>query len=113
MSRLNIKTKCQIFLFHQVKGGSGNYQWSVSNTTVALDNKKGLISTQNRIGKTQVKVADSKNPSFFDMGTVTVLPPEELNFVAQHLEVELGKVIDLPLSVLAYIDEGLVYLVHL
>eukprot|EP00111_Clytia_hemisphaerica_P008784 TCONS_00025681-protein len=88
-----------------VKGGSGNYQWSVSNTTVALVNKKGLISTQNRIGKTQVKVADSKNPSFFDMGTVTVLPPEELNFVGEHLEVELGKVIDLPLSVLAYIDE--------
>ena len=94
----------------QVKGGSGNYQWSVSNTSIALINKKGLISTQNKIGKSQVKVADSKNPTFFDEGTVTVLPPEELNFVSEHLEVELGKVIKLPLSVLAYLDEGLIYI---
>ena len=68
-----------------MQGGSGNFQWITSNTSVATVNKKGLVATKNIVGKTEVKVSDYKNPSFSDAGSITVLPPEELNFVSSCL----------------------------
>lgn len=89
-----------------MQGGSGNFQWITSNTSVATVNKKGLVATKNIVGKTEVKVSDYKNPSFSDAGSITVLPPEELNFVSSDFEVETGREIVLPISVFAFLDEG-------
>ena len=89
-----------------MQGGSGSYQWTASNTSVATVNKKGLATTKNIVGKTEVKVSDYKNPTYFDTGSITVLPPEELNFVSRDFEVETGREIVLPISVLAFPDEG-------
>lgn len=70
-------------------------------------NKKGLATTKNIVGKTEVKVSDYKNPTFSDAGSITVLPPEELNFVNRNFEVETGRDIVLPISVLAFLNDGM------
>ena len=58
------------------------------------------------MGKTAVSVSDYKNPKFSDAGSITVLPPEELKFVSQNFEVETGRSIVLPITVLAFLDKG-------
>ena len=58
------------------------------------------------VGSSQVIVADARNPTATAKATVKVLPPEELHFISQHLEVEIGRVLEIPISVSAFADEG-------
>lgn len=42
---------------------------------------------------------------------MVVLPPHEMSFIVMHVEVEVGKKMELPLTVFAFVDQGMLLLI--
>ncbi|XP_047146809.1 nuclear pore membrane glycoprotein 210 isoform X1 [Hydra vulgaris] len=84
------------------KGGSGVYSWSSMNKTVVSVNSRGLISTENLIGEILVKARDVRNPLHFGASLIKILQPEEIVFLDTVVEVEVGKILVMPLSIFAF-----------
>ena len=95
-----------------MEGGSGNYIWTTCNSTFVSVNKKGLITTGNHIGEARIKVSDMKNPAHSDACIVKVLPPADMTFILGVVEVEVGKELNLPLSVTGFVTEGIYYCIR-
>ena len=93
-----------------MEGGSGNYIWMTLNSTFVSVNKKGLITTGNQIGEARIKVSDMKNPAQSDECIVKVLPPADMTFILGVVEVEVGKELNLPISVTGFASAGIFYL---
>ncbi|XP_065051433.1 nuclear pore membrane glycoprotein 210-like [Rhopilema esculentum] len=85
-------------------GGSGAYQWASQNYSVCTVTNKGLAKTEGPLGTSVIKASDKRNNMHFGLSKVFVLPPEEMHFIATKVEAEIGQVLELPLSVSAYVN---------
>ena len=85
----------------KAKGGSGGYSWSSMNKSIVSVNNRGLISTES-FGEAQIKVRDVRNSFHFGLSLIKILPPEEIIFLDTVVEVEVGKLIVLPVNVYAF-----------
>ena len=90
--------------FVKATGGSGSYLWSSKNYSFATVSNKGLVKTGSYIGTTKVRATDKRNGLHFAEATVIVQPPDEMHFVELQVEAEIGHILELPLSISAYVD---------
>ena len=52
----------------------------------------------------KVRVSDKKNGLHFAEATIVVQPPDEMHFLEAAVEAEIGHILELPLSVSAYVN---------
>ena len=71
-------------------GGSGTFEWSSSNTSVAIIDEKGRVQTIGT-GKTTITLMDQVNPSNRHSVEVEVDEPTDLEFIERHKEIEVGR----------------------
>ncbi|GFN96241.1 nuclear pore membrane glycoprotein 210-like [Plakobranchus ocellatus] len=98
-------TRCVHRYMAQANGGSGEYIWSLTNTSVASVNIKGQITTVGP-GKCNVTAADAKNSAHFGVSTVQVLAPADIQFSPTKVEAAIGSELILPVSVFARIGRN-------
>ncbi|GFS06145.1 nuclear pore membrane glycoprotein 210-like [Elysia marginata] len=99
-------TRCVHRYTAQANGGSGEYIWSLTNTSVASVNIRGQITTVGP-GKCNVTAADAKNSAHFGVSTVQVLAPADIRFSPTRVEAAIGSHLVLPVSVFAKVGRNM------
>ncbi|KAM8829564.1 nuclear pore membrane glycoprotein 210 isoform 1-T1 [Synchiropus picturatus] len=89
----------------KASGGSGNFSWSSSNTTVATVTVKGVMTTVSDIGVSVVYAHDLRNPLHYGQMKVYVVEPISMDFSPCQVEAVVGKVLDLPIKILGLLEE--------
>ncbi|XP_053384665.1 nuclear pore membrane glycoprotein 210-like [Mercenaria mercenaria] len=79
-------------------GGSGDYMWSSNDAEVVTVNKYGEISTSAR-GEAEVTASDRRNQLHKGLAQVHILPPSDMEFRPDRVEVEVGSMLELPLDI--------------
>ncbi|XP_052218938.1 nuclear pore membrane glycoprotein 210-like isoform X2 [Dreissena polymorpha] len=82
----------------RAQGGSGDYLWSTSNASVVTVNKYGEVTTY-ALGHTEVVASDLRNQLHQGVSKVHILPPFDMEFKPQRVEVVVGGALDLPLDI--------------
>ncbi|XP_049637557.1 nuclear pore membrane glycoprotein 210-like [Suncus etruscus] len=82
----------------QVEGGSGNFSWTSSNETVALVTTKGVVTAGHFRGNSSVLARDVQNPFRYGEIKIYVLKPNKIELFPFHADVEIGKIIEIPIS---------------
>ena len=98
---------CGIILFKflfKASGGSGSFLWSSTNYSVATVSNKGLVKAGSHIGMSGIRASDKRNSLHFADATIIVQLPVEMHFLETQVEAEIGHILELPLSVLAYVS---------
>lgn len=73
----------------KAEGGTGFFEWFSKDKHVAQIKGTGILYSE-EVGKTTIKVFDSKNPKNFDTIEVVVEPVAHLIWLQEHLEVRSG-----------------------
>ncbi|KAH9518820.1 hypothetical protein Btru_006348 [Bulinus truncatus] len=97
-------TRCRHAFIVKATGGSGEYVWTVANTSVAAVDGKGKINTIGP-GSTNVTASDAKNSIYYGTSVVHVLPPTEIKFPLSRVEAATGTTLQLPLEVFTKIGK--------
>lgn len=80
-----------------VTGGDGLYQWSISDTHIAIVTQAGIVKPKS-IGRTKVTVSLPKNPALQASAGVLVQPPSKLVIVRSTIDGEIGSPIFLAVA---------------
>ncbi|XP_068506084.1 nuclear pore membrane glycoprotein 210-like [Syngnathus scovelli] len=86
-------------------GGSGNFSWSSSNTSVATVTVKGVMTTARDIGVSIIKAQDMRNPLHFGEMKVYVIEPVVMAFARCQVEARVGMILELPLRIFGRLEE--------
>ena len=86
--------------FLTAEGGSGEYYWSIGETSIASISQLGRVSGLTE-GQTTAKVNDRMNNLHFASAPVFVVPPDSMSFLPSRVEIEIGSEVLLPLRVQA------------
>ncbi|XP_074660511.1 nuclear pore membrane glycoprotein 210-like [Tubulanus polymorphus] len=84
-------------------GGSGNYTWTTSESTIATVNIRGEVTSGSH-GWSNVIAKDVKNVDNKGSMEVHVVPPTELVFLPSVVEAEIGSDLQLPLAAYALLN---------
>ncbi|XP_064601442.1 nuclear pore membrane glycoprotein 210-like [Liolophura sinensis] len=87
----------------KASGGSGEYVWSSSHSSISMVTVRGEISTGS-VGSTIIMAADMKNHAHTGSMKVHVLPPQSMTFLPSAVEAEIKTVLKLPLAVYSLHD---------
>ncbi|XP_055899109.1 nuclear pore membrane glycoprotein 210-like [Biomphalaria glabrata] len=98
-------TRCHHRFVAKATGGSGEYVWTMTNTSVATVDAKGKINTVGP-GTTNITAADAKNSIYYGTSVVHVLPPTEIKFPLSRVEASVGTTLQLPLEVLTKLGKA-------
>lgn len=80
-----------------MSGGDGFYQWSISDTHIAIVTQAGIVKPKT-IGRTKVTVSLPKNPALQASATVVVQPPSKLVIVSSTIDGEIDSPIFLSVA---------------
>ena len=89
--------------FLTADGGSGEYYWSIGETSIASISQIGRVSGLKE-GMTVAKVNDRLNNLHFATAPVFVVPPDSMSFLPSQVEIEIGLEVMLPLRVQAEVQ---------
>ncbi|XP_077584336.1 nuclear pore membrane glycoprotein 210-like [Stigmatopora nigra] len=81
----------------KASGGSGNFSWSSSNTSVATVTDKGVMTTASDIGVSIIHAHDMHSPLYFGEMMVYVVEPVAMVFAPCQVEARVGTTLELPL----------------
>ncbi|XP_077404064.1 nuclear pore membrane glycoprotein 210 isoform X2 [Vanacampus margaritifer] len=87
-------------------GGSGNFSWSSSNTSVATVTVKGVMKTASDIGLSIINARDMRNPLHFGEMEVYVVEPVAMDFAPCQVEARVGMILELPLTIYGLLEEN-------
>ncbi|XP_077371316.1 nuclear pore membrane glycoprotein 210-like isoform X2 [Festucalex cinctus] len=87
-------------------GGSGNFSWSSSNTSVVTVTDKGVMKTGGDIGVSRIHVRDMRNPLHFENMEVYVIEPVAMDFAPCKVEARVGMILELPLRIYGLLEEN-------
>ncbi|XP_065313345.1 nuclear pore membrane glycoprotein 210-like [Gordionus sp. m RMFG-2023] len=82
-------------IYFKAFGGSGNYNWRSTNTSLAMVNQNGMATVQSCLGESTIVTSDQKNPINLATGmnsdpmlwrTILVLLPHKVNFLESRIE---------------------------
>uniref|UniRef100_H2XQ25 BIG2 domain-containing protein n=1 Tax=Ciona intestinalis TaxID=7719 RepID=H2XQ25_CIOIN len=96
-------------------GGSGNYSWSVVDSTLVIISNTGVVmlkvnerAPEYRIGSSLVRATDIRNPAHWGEAEVMVLPVVKIEFAKSRREAQLETFLDLYIVLYAMVDKSLV-----
>ncbi|KAI6204431.1 hypothetical protein M3Y94_00673500 [Aphelenchoides besseyi] len=89
----------------KASGGSGIFSFFSEQKHIAKIAEDGLIRTSGQLGRTIIHVEDYRNALNFDLATVLVLTPVQIDFSESRREAEIGSELTLNLRLLARDEE--------
>ncbi|XP_077380724.1 nuclear pore membrane glycoprotein 210-like isoform X2 [Festucalex cinctus] len=90
----------------EATGGSGNFSWSSSNTSVVTVSYKGVMKTESDIGLSIINAHDMRNPLHFGTMQVYVVQPVAMDFAPCQVEARVGMILELPLRIYGLLEKN-------